>query len=141
MHPINLNYVHTSGKLETLHSPYDKQLVSEIMTQVLLTDFIKILSWFVHLIYLRNQFIKKQGCACVGKMEKFAIYVLFPYYKLPVRNNWMKMTKRHPTPNDDRSRALNPTSRDYKAAQDNRSKQLNPKDPVYAYSRGEKKKE
>ena len=50
------------------------------------------------------------------------------------------MTKKHPTPNDDRSRALNPTSKDYKAALDNRSRQLNERDPVYRLSRGGKKK-
>lgn len=50
----------------------------------------------------------------------------------------VKMTKKSPTPNDDRSRALNPTSRDYQAAQDNRSRQLNPEDEVYHFSRGEK---
>ena len=49
------------------------------------------------------------------------------------------MTKKHPTPNEDRSRALNPTSKDYKAAQDNRSRQLNLKDEVYHKSRGGKK--
>ena len=50
----------------------------------------------------------------------------------------VKMTKKSPSPNDDRSRALNPTSRDYQAAQDNRSRQLNPEDEVYHSSRGEK---
>lgn len=51
-----------------------------------------------------------------------------------------KMTKKHPSPNDDRSRALNPTSTDFKATQDNRSRQLNDQDHVYHSSRGGKKK-
>lgn len=71
--------------------------------------------------------------------------IRFMFYFLIIsfldRNYRMKMTKKHPTPNDDRSRTLNPTSRDYKAAQDNRSRQLNPEDTVYASSRGERKKE
>ena len=50
------------------------------------------------------------------------------------------MPKKRPTPEDDRSRALNPTSKDCKAALDNRSRQLNKQDPVYRSSRGGKKK-
>jgi hypothetical protein len=40
------------------------------------------------------------------------------------------------SPNDQRSDALNPNNRAYKAAQDNRSRQLNPRDPAWHSSRG-----
>ncbi len=47
-----------------------------------------------------------------------------------------KTTKAHPrSPNDQRSDALNPNSRAYKAARDNRSRQLNPRDPTWHSSR------
>lgn len=50
------------------------------------------------------------------------------------------MTKHHPTPNDDRSRVMNPTSTDHKAAADNRAMQLNSQTEEYTSSRGENKK-
>jgi hypothetical protein len=37
----------------------------------------------------------------------------------------------HPSPNDQRSNAKNPTSHEYAAAVDNRSAQLNPTSPEY----------
>ena len=76
-----------------------------------------------------------------GKNEKIPKNVLFLY--IPFLNSEFfgcKVTKKHPTPSDDRSRALNPTSTDYKAVQDNRSRQLNEQDPVYHSSHGGKKK-
>ncbi len=41
-----------------------------------------------------------------------------------------------PTPNDQRSDALNPNNPAHQAAQDNRSRQLNPQDPAWHASRG-----
>lgn len=38
------------------------------------------------------------------------------------------MSKHRPSPNDQRSNALNPNNPSYKASQDNRSRQLNPED-------------
>jgi hypothetical protein len=47
-----------------------------------------------------------------------------------------KPTLNAPTPSDQRSTVLNPTSPDFKASLDNRSRQLNPKDQTYRSSRG-----
>jgi hypothetical protein len=46
-----------------------------------------------------------------------------------------QMTDETPTPNDQRSTVLNPTSGEHKAALDNYSRQMNPKDAVYHSSR------
>jgi hypothetical protein len=51
------------------------------------------------------------------------------------------MGKSHPSPNDQRSNAKNPTSADHKAAMDNRSRQLDPKSKVYESSRSSDQKE
>ena len=47
--------------------------------------------------------------------------------------------KKGRSPNDQRSDALNPTSRENKAARDNRSRQLNPQDPKFGGGKKEGK--